>query len=247
VVGLVGYTNAGKSTLLNALTGAETYAQDQLFATLDPTLKRFPLSRERHVVMADTVGFVRDLPHELVAAFRSTLKETVEADLLLHVVDVTDPRMDETLDEVERVLSAIGAETVPRLRIMNKIDGLEEGRPRIERGTDGLISSLWVSARTGAGLALIAEAVRERLFPKKARAEIRLGPFDGRIRAQLYQGGRVISERADTEGGWILEIEGSPESLDRWGVPPGAADDFGEAGPMIPRGNREPKRARAWS
>ena len=247
VVGLVGYTNAGKSTLLNALTGAETYAENQLFATLDPTLRRFPIGRDRHVVMADTVGFVRDLPHELVAAFRSTLKETVEADLLLHVVDVTDPLMNETLEEVERVLSDIGAEAVPRLRIMNKIDGLEGFLPRMERGTDGLINSLWVSAQTGAGLPLIAEAVSERLFPSGARTEIRLGPSDGRVRAQLYRGGRVISERADGEGGWILEIEGSPESLDRWGLPARAADDYGDAGPLSPRSIREPKRAEAWS
>lgn len=213
VIGLVGYTNAGKSTLLNALTGASVFAEDQLFATLDPTLKRFALDKERHVLLADTVGFVRDLPHELVAAFRSTLKETVEADLLLHVVDVTDPQMPETIDEVERVLEAIGASDLPKIRVMNKIDGAEGLEARIDRSESGEAAAVWLSARTGAGLDQVGKVLEERFFALNQRLEVRLRPVDGRLRARLYQRVRVLSERSDDFGGWIMEVEGSAEDL----------------------------------
>lgn len=213
VLGLVGYTNAGKSTLLNALTGAGVFAEDQLFATLDPTLRGFELARGYRVILADTVGFVRDLPHELVAAFRSTLKETVEADLLLHVVDVTDERMLETMDEVDRVITEIGAGEIPRIRIMNKIDGLLDGESRIERDATGEVSAVWLSALTGEGLPRVGEVLLERLFPSRVRHEVRILPSEGGIRARLYRNDAVVSERPDEEGGWIMEIEGNPDHL----------------------------------
>ena len=146
VVGLVGYTNAGKSTLINALTGASVYAADQLFATLDPALKRLPLGPDAVVILADTVGFVRDLPHELVAAFKSTLQETVQADLLLHVIDAGDEQLAETLAEVERVIEEIGAGDVPRIRLYNKIDRLENPAPMVRVGEDGQVVEIWLSA-----------------------------------------------------------------------------------------------------
>ena len=212
VVGLVGYTNAGKSTLINALTGAGVYAADQLFATLDPTLKRYTIGQGQTVVLADTVGFVRDLPHELVAAFKSTLQETVEADLLLHVIDATDEQLQETIDEVERVIDEIGAGDVPRVRVLNKIDGLEGREPTLERNAEGRIDSVWLSAKTARGLELIDEIVREQVVPQVVRREIRIKPSEGRLRAQLYQQVTVLSDTVDDEeGGWIMQVEGSPD------------------------------------
>lgn len=212
VVGLVGYTNAGKSTLINALTGAGVYAADQLFATLDPTLKRYTIGQGQTVVLADTVGFVRDLPHELVAAFKSTLQETVEADLLLHVIDATDEQLQETIDEVERVIDEIGAGDVPRVRVLNKIDGLEGREPTLERNAEGRIDSVWLSAKTARGLELIDEVVREQVVPQVVRREIRIKPSEGRLRAQLYQQVTVLSDTVDDEeGGWIMQVEGSPD------------------------------------
>ncbi len=211
VVGLVGYTNAGKSTLINALTGSEVYAADQLFATLDPTLKRYSAGSGQDVVLADTVGFVRDLPHELVAAFKSTLQETIEADLLLHVIDATDERLQETMDEVERVIDDIGAGEVPRVKIYNKIDGLEAREPTIERDAEGRIVAVWLSAKTGVGLDLIGDIIREQVVPQIIHRELRLKPTEGRLRAQLYQTATVISEQIDEEGCWVIQVEGSPE------------------------------------
>ncbi|MEY4684329.1 MAG: GTPase HflX [Pseudomonadota bacterium] len=211
VVGLVGYTNAGKSTLINALTGAGVYAADQLFATLDPTLKRYTIGQGQTVVLADTVGFVRDLPHELVAAFKSTLQETVEADLLLHVIDATDEQLQETIDEVERVIDEIGAGDVPRVRVLNKIDGLEGREPTLERNADGRIDAVWLSAKDSRGLELIDEIVREQVVPQRVRREIRIKPSEGRLRAQLYEQATVLSETVDEEGGWVMQVEGNPD------------------------------------
>jgi GTP-binding protein HflX len=213
VVGLVGYTNAGKSTLINALTGAGVYAADQLFATLDPTLKRFPIGPDQHVILADTVGFVRDLPHELVAAFRSTLQETVEADLLLHVIDASDSQMQETTGEVDRVIQEIGADAVPQIRVLNKIDQIAEMRPRLDRDEDGRIAQVWVSARTGAGLELLTETLRERLGGRVMVRDVRLGPAEGHIRAALYRVANVIRDNFDEQGGWLMRVEGTRESL----------------------------------
>lgn len=160
-VSLVGYTNAGKSTLFNALTGARVYAADQLFATLDPTLRRVELPGGVSVILADTVGFIRDLPHDLVAAFRATLEETRLASLLLHVVDAGDPRRQERGEQVNRVLQEVGAQDIPQIEIYNKIDLLENGAPRLERNRDGSVKRIWVSAANGAGLDMLRLALAE--------------------------------------------------------------------------------------
>jgi GTP-binding protein HflX len=177
-VSIAGYTNAGKSTLFNALTRAKAYAADQLFATLDTTTRRLWLPEVGEVVVSDTVGFIRELPHGLVAAFRATLEETVQADLLLHVVDAASPARDEQAAEVDKVLAEIPAGAAPRLLVWNKIDAVGSGNelsPRIERDQYGRISRVFVSARTEAGLNLlrgaIAEFARERAAARGAAPE----------------------------------------------------------------------------
>ncbi|MCL4315428.1 MAG: GTPase HflX [Gammaproteobacteria bacterium] len=158
---LVGYTNAGKSTLFNTLTGAKIYAANQLFATLDPTMRRIELPGGAPAVLADTVGFIRDLPHGLVAAFRATLEETRLASLLLHVVDASDPQHQERREQVNQVLQEIGARDIPQIEVYNKIDLVENGAPRLERNHDGSVKRVWVSAANGAGLDLLRLALAE--------------------------------------------------------------------------------------
>jgi GTP-binding protein HflX len=223
-VALVGYTNAGKSTLFNALTGAEAYAANQLFATLDPTVRRIELPGGG-VVLADTVGFVRDLPHDLVAAFRSTLSEARDADLLLHVVDASDPLRDERIGQVDAVLNEIGAGDIPQLLVFNKIDRLHDGahvdaddadgaaepvdaapmQPRHDRPAEGR-GRVWVSARDGVGLDLLRGAVGETLDLRHVTGEIRLPPQAARLRARLHELGAVRAEQADAEG-WLVELD----------------------------------------
>src|ERR1700680_522585 len=161
-VALVGYTNAGKSTLFNALTGSDVYIADQLFATLDPTVRRLRLPGGAPVVLADTVGFIRELPHELVAAFQSTLQEAREAHLLLQVVDASDPRRDEHIQQVDTVLKEISAGEIPQLRVYNKIDRLDLA-PKLERGPEGHPSAVWICAAAGLGIDRLREAIAERL------------------------------------------------------------------------------------
>jgi GTP-binding protein HflX len=209
VVGLVGYTNAGKSTLFNALARAHVYAADQLFATLDPTLRRCLVGGRLPVVLADTVGFIRHLPHELVAAFRSTLSEAVDADLLLHVVDAGDGRIDDTIVQVEEVLAEIGADRTPRIQVYNKLDILENAEPRLERDERGQIARVWLSARTGLGLDLLNEAIEERLAGKKRSLNIRLAPDQAALRAKLFESARVLGDEPDERGGWRMTVEAS--------------------------------------
>ncbi|ALN56868.1 MULTISPECIES: ribosome rescue GTPase HflX [Lysobacter] len=203
-VALVGYTNAGKSTLFNALTGADAYAADQLFATLDPTVRRIELAGGG-VVLADTVGFVRDLPHELVAAFRSTLSEAREADLLLHVIDAADPLRDERIAQVDAVLAEIGAGDLPQLLVFNKIDRLDGVAPRIDRPGEER-HRVWLSARTGEGLATLRDALGEALQLRRVQGGLRIAPQDARLRARLHDLGAVRAEQAD-EHGWWVEVD----------------------------------------
>ncbi|HTQ36875.1 MAG TPA: ribosome rescue GTPase HflX [Steroidobacteraceae bacterium] len=203
-IALVGYTNAGKSTLFRALSGDQsTYVADQLFATLDPTVRRLRLPGGTQVVVADTVGFIRDLPHELVAAFQSTLTEAREATLLLHVIDASDPRRAEHIGEVERVLGEIGADGIPGIRVYNKIDRLEEA-PRIDRDEHGAAAAVWMSAARGQGLELLGRAIAERLSRAVRHARVQLPLSAGAARARLYAAGVVRAERSLEEA---LELD----------------------------------------
>jgi len=204
---LVGYTNTGKSTLFNALTGADIYAANQLFATLDPTLRRFKLANTTEVVLADTVGFIRHLPHELVAAFKSTLQEATEADLLLHIIDASDESRDETIFEVNRVLKEIGADTNQQLEVYNKIDLLDDFTPRIDRNEQGLPIRVWLSAQTGAGLDLLLQALTEIFSANKVKKLCHLSPSQGGVRAKLFSVANILHEDFTEQGGWDLAIE----------------------------------------
>ncbi|MGM0952016.1 MAG: ribosome rescue GTPase HflX [Pseudomonadota bacterium] len=205
-VSLVGYTNAGKSTLFNHITTSTVYAADQLFATLDPTLRRLELPDIGPVVMADTVGFIRHLPHKLVEAFRATLEETVQASLLLHVVDCHDDRRDENIEQVESVLAEIGADEIPMLQVFNKIDLLESFEPRIDRNEEGIPVRVWVSAVSGEGLELLFDAIVERLAEDVVHHFVLLGPADGKLRALLHEAGSVLSEEHRETGDTVVEV-----------------------------------------
>ncbi|MBT8095224.1 MAG: GTPase HflX [Gammaproteobacteria bacterium] len=214
-VALVGYTNAGKSTLFNALTDAQVYVRDQLFATLDPTVRRLDLPDGEHVVLADTVGFVRDLPHELIAAFRSTLQEAREADLILHLIDASDPNRWQRVRQVNSVLEQLGADQVPQLRVYNKIDKLDR-KPRVTNNRAGEGRAVWISAITGEGLPLLKEAIAHRLEKRTVHRIIQLEPSQGRQRAKLFELGAVLSEEALDEGGWSLELKIAEKDLRRF-------------------------------
>jgi GTP-binding protein HflX len=205
-VALVGYTNAGKSTLFNALTGSTTYVADQLFATLDPTVRRVKLAGVGEVVLADTVGFVRALPHELIAAFRSTLQEARDAELLLHVVDASDPFRAERIEQVREVLRGIGAGEVPELRVFNKIDLVEES-PRVLKDANGVPAQVWTSAVTGAGLAELRDAIAQAVRPNQVRRTLHLELQAAAVRSDLFRRNAVRVEHQCEDGSWNLEVE----------------------------------------
>jgi len=240
VVALVGYTNAGKSTLFNALTGSEVYAANQLFATLDPTVRRLEGLESGPLVLADTVGFIRDLPHDLVAAFRSTLAEARDADLLLHVVDASDAERDDRIADVDAVLREIGAGDLPQVLVYNKIDLIdqaakdetENGTPRAPTGMPprldsidgGKTSRAWLSAVTGAGLDGLKVAIAQRLGAERIRADLHVPSSSGRLRARLHAQGLVAEENAE-ESGWLIRID-APRALVEplFGLPDGDGD-----------------------
>jgi GTP-binding protein HflX len=212
-VALIGYTNAGKSTLFRALTGSDAYVADQLFATLDPTVRRLSLAQTPDLVVADTVGFVRDLPHELVAAFRSTLMEAREADLLLHVVDAADPEREQRIEQVDALIASIGAGEIPQLRVYNKIDHLGRA-PELARGPAGQPSAVWLSAATGAGVELLRAALQEIFGQAAMRLAIVLPPQQGRLRARLYALRLVRAEESLPDGNARLQVEASHQELE---------------------------------
>jgi len=205
-VALVGYTNAGKSTLFNALTGADTYVADQLFATLDPTVRRIKLEGIGEVVLADTVGFVRALPHELVAAFRSTLQEARDADLLLHIVDAGDPLRDERMEQVREVLRGIGAGEIRELVVFNKID-LSGEKPQTILGPAGAPLQAWVSAANGDGLSSLRESLAQAVRPNQVRRTVHLDLKAAAVRSELYERNAVRAERQCDDGSWEMDVE----------------------------------------
>ncbi len=198
-ISLAGYTNAGKSTLFNQLCSADVHAEDQLFATLDPTLRRLELPVIGSAVLADTVGFIRQLPHSLVDSFRATLEEVSQADLILHVVDVAAPLRDERIDEVNQVLDEIGAREIPQLLVYNKVDLVGE-TPRIERNHRGEPSRVWLSSVTGDGTSLLLDAIAERIGEQVIETSVTVRPEDGRIRAQFFELGAVMREEPCEDG-----------------------------------------------
>lgn len=198
-VSFVGYTNAGKSTLFNRITDSTVYAADQLFATLDPTLRRVELESVGPVVLADTVGFISHLPHKLVEAFKATLEETLNADLLLHIVDAATEDRGRNIDQVQDVLAEIGAEDIPQLLVFNKLDLLEQ-EPRLERDAQGKPERVWLSAATGAGTELLLQAISELVGQDMVSEDLYLEPKDGSLRAALYSLGAVETEDYSEDG-----------------------------------------------
>ena len=221
-VSLGGYTNAGKSTLFNALTGEHIFAADQLFATLDPLMRKIDLSSgSTSIILADTVGFIRDLPHDLIDAFRATLEETTQSDLLLHVIDAADPRWQENIAVVDAVLKDIGAGDVPVLHVFNKIDELSDEIPHVTEAcfNDDEIpipGEVWLSAKTGAGLELLSDAIITQLFGLSKEETLLLDASQAKLRATFYQLGAVVHEETDDEGRWQLTVKLTPEQRQRW-------------------------------
>lgn len=214
-VAIVGYTNAGKSTLFNALTDAKVYSADKLFATLDPTLRRMQISKGQHVVLADTVGFIQDLPHDLIEAFHATLQETHDADLILHIVDASDENRDNNIVEVESVLKQIDALGVPQIMIYNKIDQIDM-LPNVQLGEHGNIQQVWVSALYGRGIDILIKALRQYFGFKSKRIWLRFPPSAGNLRSELYNKDEVVQEFVDDEGYWQIEAEVPCQRLKRY-------------------------------
>ena len=206
-ISLVGYTNAGKSTLFNRLTNADVYAADQLFATLDPTLRRLQIQDVGTTILADTVGFVRQLPHDLVSAFKSTLQETVEASLLLHIIDGADMRKQENIEAVNEVLEEIGAGDVPVLLVYNKIDLLENVEPHIEYDDEHRPVAVYLSAQSGKGMDLLFDTIQVWLKNEILSLYLTLQPQDGKLRHALYQLNCVRNEDVSDQGEFLLSVE----------------------------------------
>lgn len=215
-ISLVGYTNAGKSTLFNAITDAGVYAADQLFATLDPTLRRIQIQDVGTAILADTVGFIRFLPHDLVSAFKSTLQETTEATLLLHVIDGADDRKNENIDAVNQVLDEIDALEIPTLLVYNKVDRLDGIEPHIEYNDDGKPVAVYLSAQQNQGIDLLFEAMRVRLKNELVCERVLLPTTSGQIYTKFYQQQCIKSERFTEFGDRLVEIEVDKIQWQKW-------------------------------
>jgi GTP-binding protein HflX len=201
-VSLVGYTNAGKSTLFNKLTENNIFAADQLFATLDPTMRKLSIPGSAPVILADTVGFIRNLPHQLIDAFHATLEETEQASLLLHVIDLADPNWRDHAKAVDEVLKEIKVESIPIIQVFNKIDCLDNMQANWIHHEEG--SKVWLSAHTGDGVKELLEAIVTMLYGEISTYQLRLEPHQGRFRANLHQAGVVVEETIPDEGGWLI-------------------------------------------
>lgn len=214
-VSLVGYTNAGKSTLFNALTDSSVFAQNQLFATLDPTMRRIELEGVGAAILADTVGFISHLPHRLVEAFRATLEEAASADLLLHVIDAASEERGRNIEQVQIVLAEIGADQIPQLNVYNKTDLLEDLPPRIDRDDQGKPVAVWMSAQKHLGLDLLQQAVGELLSEKVIHGEVHLDNQMGSLRARFHRANAVVDERYLDDGSCVLELRLPEADLNR--------------------------------
>lgn len=203
---LVGYTNAGKSSIFNKITQAKVYAADQLFATLDPTLRKIELDDVGAAILVDTVGFIRHLPHKLVESFRATLQETVDATLLLHVIDSHDEEKSKNIGEVNAVLAEIGASDVPVLQVYNKIDMLDAQSARIDYNEDGQPVRVWLSAVSGEGIDLLFESITALLSKDIVMDTIRVSPRYAQLRSLLFAKGAVLAETTEDSGDMLLDI-----------------------------------------
>ena len=215
MISLVGYTNAGKSTLFNRLTNANVYADDKLFATLDSTIRRVILPAAGEAVIADTVGFIQDLPHELVEAFKSTLEETRQANVLLHVVDASDANNRDKIEQVEDIIEQIDAQNIPTIIVMNKIDEIGDFSPRVDKDNDGNIYRVWLSAHSGEGIDLIYKALSQSLSGMMTCARIQLDVQSAFIRSEIHKIGFIEKEIMNEFGQWLLEINVTRHYLER--------------------------------
>jgi len=211
-VSLVGYTNAGKSSIFNYLTGAGVYQADQLFATLDPTMRRLDLPNAGHVILTDTVGFISHLPHSLVEAFHSTLEEVSDASLLLHVVDRSSDRRNDNIEQVNEVLKEIDASDIPVITVFNKVD-LVDRSAGLERNEEGVITKVWVSAHSGEGMDLLLQAIDEHYSRLRFRQTVTVPVAEGGLRAKIFQRFSVLHQSMLENGDWEMEIEGSKADM----------------------------------
>lgn len=211
-ISLVGYTNAGKSSLFNKLTGADVYIADQLFATLDPTMRRVELAGNLKLILADTVGFIRHLPHRLVQAFKSTLEEVAEADILIHVIDSSNPEASDQIERVNEVLEEIGAQDIPQIMVYNKID-LTDEKPGVEIGNRQAPTRVWCSVHADQGLDALQQAIIEHYQRLRLCKQLCLPPSAGRLRAMIYQKLNVRAETSLEAGGWLLDVEASSDDF----------------------------------